>query len=136
MVDYFRWKQKSHLNSGSIDKAEQSASRHPVAGKNPKLLQRLRYALRSRHYSPKTERAYRLWIKRFIFFNKLRHPDEMGEKEINEFLSHLAVNRKVSASTQNQALCAILFFYRYVLNRKIGDLGDLIRAKRPKRLPR
>ena len=60
----------------------------------------------------------------------------MGEKEINEFLSHLAVNRKVSASTQNQALCAILFFYRYVLNRKIGDLGDLIRAKRPKRLPR
>ena len=135
MVDYFRRKQKSHLNSGYGDKAEQSASKHPGAGKTPKLLQRSRYAVRARHYSRKTERAYCLWVKRFIFFNKLRHPDEMGEKEINAFLNHLAVSRKVSASTQNQTLSAILFLYRHLLGRKIGDLGDLVRARRPKRLP-
>lgn len=75
------------------------------------------------------------WIKRFVHFHGNRHPSEMGEKEINAFLSHLAVNKHVSASTQNQALCAIVFLYRHVLNKEIGLLDGLIRAKRPKRLP-
>jgi len=103
--------------------------------KPPKLLDQLRYALRSRHYSGRTEETYCLWVKRFVFYHKLRHPADMGEKEINTFLSHLAIEEKVSASTQNQALSAVLFLYRHVLNRGIGDLGEVIRARKPKRLP-
>ncbi|KPJ59803.1 MAG: integrase [Latescibacteria bacterium DG_63] len=99
------------------------------------MLDQLRHALRCRHYSRRTEQAYCHWVKRFIFFHKLRHPVTMGEREINGFLSHLAVEGKVSASTQNQALSAILFLYRHVLRREIGDPGELIRARKPKRLP-
>jgi len=101
----------------------------------PKLLDRLREALRSRHYSRRTEQAYCHWVRRFIFFHKLRHPADMAEPEINTFLTHLAVKEKVSASTQNQALSALLFLYRHVLGRPIGDLGEVIRARKPKRLP-
>lgn len=92
-------------------------------------------ALRARHYSPRTAEAYRAWVKRFVYFHGLRHPAEMGEFEINAFLTHLAVNEKVSASTQNQALSALLFLYRCVLDREVGDLGDVIRAKYSRRLP-
>jgi len=108
------------------------------AGDNPekpKLLDQFREALRSRHYSRRTEQTYCQWVKRFIYFHKMRHPAEMGEPEINAFLTHLAVRKKVSASTQNQALCSVLFLYRYILNREIGDLGQVIRARKPKRLP-
>jgi integron integrase len=101
----------------------------------PKLLTRMRAALRSRHYSRRTEQAYCGWVKRFIVFHNLRHPEEMGEPEINAFLTHLAVKKNVSASTQNQALSALLFLYRHVLGREIGDLGEVIRARRPRRLP-
>ncbi len=101
----------------------------------PKLLDRLRDALRSRHYSRRTEQCYCHWVKRFIFFHHVRHPAEMAEPEINAFLTHLAVNEKVSASTQNQALSAILFLYRHVLGRPIGNLGEVVRARRPTRLP-
>ncbi len=101
----------------------------------PKLLDRLREALRSRHYSRRTETTYCHWTKRYIFFHHVRHPAEMAEPEINAFLTHLAVKEKVSASTQNQALCALLFLYRHVLSREIGDLGEVIRARKPKRLP-
>jgi site-specific recombinase XerD len=101
----------------------------------PKLLDQLREALRSRHYSRRTEQTYCMWVKRFIYFHKIRHPAQMGEPEINAFLTHLAVKEYVSASTQNQALCAIIFLYRYVLDRKIGDLGEVIRARKPVRLP-
>jgi len=101
----------------------------------PRLLDRFRLALRSRHYSRRTEQTYAQWVKRFIFFHKIRHPAEMAEPEINAFLTHLAVDRKVSASTQNQALSALLFLYRYVIGREVGNLGDVIRARRPKRLP-
>lgn len=97
------------------------------ARQQPKLLDRLREALRSRHYSGRTEHAYCHWVKRFIFFHNVRHPMEMAEPEINAFLTHLAVKKRVSASTQN--------LYRHVLGREIGDLGDVIRARRPKRLP-
>jgi integron integrase len=76
-----------------------------------------------------------LWVKRFIYFHKIRHPAEMGEPEINAFLTHLAVKERVSASTQTQALSAILFLYRHVIGREVGDLGHVIRARKPKRLP-
>jgi integron integrase len=101
----------------------------------PKLLDRLTQALRSRHYSRRTEQTYRHWVKRFIFFHKLRHPVAMAEPEINAFLTHLAVKEQVSASTQNQALAALLFLYRHVLGREVGDLGEVIRARKPTRLP-
>src|SRR5450756_1647100 len=101
----------------------------------PKLMDRLREALRSRHYSRRTEQAYCHWVKRFIFFHGVRHPAEMAEPEINAFLTHLAVDEQVSASTQNQVLSALLFLYRHVLGRKIGELGDVIRARRPRHLP-
>ena len=85
-----------------------------------------------RHYSLRTEQTYIQWIKRFILFHKKRHPRDMGEKEIESFLTHLAVDRKVSASTQNQALSAILFLYQKTLNIKLEWLENVIRAKRPK----
>jgi len=112
----------------------------PIAGqigdfRPPKLLDRLSQALRARRYSRRTETAYRHWVKRFVFFHRLRHPDTMSSAEVNAFLTHLAVGENVSASTQNQALSALLFLYRHVLARELGDLGDLVRARRPRRLP-
>jgi integron integrase len=101
----------------------------------PRLMDEMRDALRSRHYSKRTEKAYCLWVKRYIHFHKLRHPAEMTEPEINAFLTHLAVDEKLSASTQNQALSAILFLYRHVIFYELGDLGDIARARTPKRLP-
>ena len=87
------------------------------------------------HYSIRTEEAYIQWIKRFIFFHNKRHPNEMGEKEIRSFLTHLDVDKHVSASTQNQALSAILFLYKRVLEVDLDWIDDVVRAKRPKRLP-
>lgn len=106
-----------------------------AAGKKQKLIDQLREGLRSRHYSQRTEETYCAWVKRFIYFHNVRHPAGMGEGEINAFLTHLAVEEHVSASTQNQALSALLFLYRHVLNREIGNLGEVIRARRPTRLP-
>ncbi len=105
------------------------------AAKAPKLLGRLREALRARHYSRRTEETYCQWVKRFIFFHNVRHPAEMAEPEINAFLTNLAVKENVSASTQNQALSALLFLYRHVIGREVGDLGEVIRARKPNRLP-
>jgi len=101
----------------------------------PRLLDRLRTALRARHYSLRTEEAYAAWVRRYVLFHNRRHPDEMGEAEINAFLTDLAVTKKVSASTQNQALSALLFLYRDVLGRSLASLGDVVRARRPQRLP-
>ncbi|MCF7797240.1 MAG: integron integrase [Candidatus Marinimicrobia bacterium] len=98
-------------------------------------MDQVKSALRSRHYSRRTEQAYRNWIKRFIYFHHIRHPKDMGELEINAFLSHLALKEKVSSSTQNQALAALLFLYRYVINRDVGDLGNVARARKPRHLP-
>ena len=91
--------------------------------------------MRMRHMSARTEEAYVGWIRRFIFFNRKRHPDEMGESEITAFLSHLATNAHVAASTQNQALAALLFLYQRVLGRDLDWLVNLVHAKRPERLP-
>jgi len=107
----------------------------PAATPQPRLLDQMREALRSRHYSPRTEQSYCHWVKRFVLFHRLRHPSELAEPEINAFLTHLAVKESVSASTQNQALSALLFLYRHVIGREVGDLGDLIRARRPLRVP-
>jgi integron integrase len=101
----------------------------------PKLLEQVRAAIRLRHYSLRTEDTYVHWIKRFIVFHGKRHPVEMGEQEIAQFLSALAVDRQVSASTQNQALNAVLFLYRQVLDLNPGWIDNVVRAKRPQRLP-
>jgi len=100
-----------------------------------RLLDQLRTALRSRHYSRRTERAYCLWVRRFIRFHDLRHPADMAEPEINAFLTHLAVTDKVSASTQNQALSALLFLYRHVVGRQVGELQGVVRARVPSHVP-
>ncbi len=106
-----------------------------AAGRGPSLLARLRTELRSRHYSRRTEQAYVLWTRRFVRFHGLRHPAEMGEVDVNAFLTNLAVERKVAASTQNQALAALLFLCRHVVGRNMGELGPLVRARKPERLP-
>jgi integron integrase len=100
-----------------------------------RLLVCMRDEIRSRHYSLRTEQSYIQWVRRFIFFHNKRHPKEMGEQEISLFLTNLAVERKVAASTQNQALSALLFLYKHVLKQKLEWLDDVVRAKRPKRLP-
>ncbi len=100
-----------------------------------KLLDQVRDAIRARHLSYRTEQAYVDWIKQFILFHNKRHPDEMDETYVSQFLTFLAVKKKVAASTQNQALSAIPFLYRYVLKREIGWVEDVERAKKPSRLP-
>lgn len=101
----------------------------------PRLLDRLREACRVRHYSIRTEDAYHDWCRRFILFHNKRHPAEMGVVEINQFLTHLAVEGNVAASTQNQAFSAILFLYQKVLEVEPGRIEGAIRASQPKRLP-
>lgn len=101
----------------------------------PRLLDRIRIAIRSRHYSPHTEKAYVSWVRQYVLFHGKRHPSEMGVGEIRAFLSYLAMRRRVSASTQNQALSALLFLYRNVLGQPVEWVDDLVRAKRPARLP-
>jgi len=101
----------------------------------PKLIPRLREALRVRHYSLKTEKAYIHWVRRFIFYHNVRHPKDMGAKEVTAFLSYLAQRRNVAASTQNQALAALLFLYKAVLGIDLPWLDGIVRAKRPRRLP-
>jgi integrase len=100
-----------------------------------KLLDRMRARLRTRHYSIRTEDSYVQWAKRFILFRGKRHPSSIGAAEINEFLTHLAVERNVSSSTQSQALVAILFLYCDVLGEEVPLLNDLVRAPRRERTP-
>ena len=100
-----------------------------------KLLDQMREVLRLKHLSYRTEEAYLSWVKRFILFHGKRHPRDMGAPEIRAFLSHLAIHDKVAASTQNGALNALLFLYRYVLQQSFPELPDLERAKRPRRVP-
>jgi integron integrase len=100
----------------------------------PKLLDRVRHACRVRHFSRRTEDAYHDWCRRYILFHKIRHPETMAEPEVNAFLTHLAVERSVAASTQNQALCALVFLYEVVLKQPLDEL-QVVRANRPLRLP-
>jgi integron integrase len=103
--------------------------------RQPKLLERMRIHLRTRHYSIRTEEAYVDWARRFIVFHGKRHPRDMGAAEVEAFLSHLAVERHVSASTQNQAKAALLYLYKQVLEIDLPWLNEVVQAKRPKRLP-
>ncbi len=100
-----------------------------------KLLELVRDCLRTAHYSIRTETTYINWIKRYIFFHRKRHPKDMAAKEIGEFLTHLAVNNNVTSSTQNQALNALVFLYKKVLRMEPGIFENVIRSKRPHRLP-
>jgi integron integrase len=102
---------------------------------SPRLLDRVRDGLRVRHYSYRTEQQYIGWIRRFILFNGKQHPATLGGKEVEDFLRHLATQRDVSASTQNQALAALLFLYRHVLNQDLPWISKVSRAKVPKHLP-
>lgn len=99
------------------------------------LLGEVQRVLRTRRYSPRTERAYVGWIRRYLRFHGLRHPRDLGQEDVSRFLTDLAVRCKVSESTQNQALAAILFLYRHVLRERLPWIEDVERAKRPKRLP-
>jgi integron integrase len=101
----------------------------------PKLLDRVHAAIRLRHYSPRTGEAYAGWVRRYVLFHRKRHPADLGEAEVRQFLSHLAEELKVSAATQNQALNALVFLYREVLQLPFGQLEPFVRAKRPEHLP-
>ena len=107
----------------------------PSQPEAPRLLEQVREAIRVRHYSIRTEQTYVGWIKRFILFHGKRHPRDMGGQEVQQFLSHLAVAGHVAASTQSQALSAVLFLYQQVLKQDIGWLDDVVRAKQPQRVP-
>ena len=107
----------------------------PPAAPKPRLLDRIRGAIRTRHLSRRTEAAYVAWIRRFIFFHDKRHPADMGAAEVTKFLTSLAVDGQVAASTQNQALSALLFLYREVLEVDLPWLDGIVRAQRPERLP-
>ena len=107
----------------------------PELTQSPKLLDRMRVHLRTRHYSLRTEEAYVDWARRFILFHSKRHPQDMGAEEVEAFLSHLAVDRQVAASTQNQAKSALLYLYKQVLGLELPWLDEVVQAKRPQRLP-
>jgi integron integrase len=104
-------------------------------GTRPKLLDQVRHAIRTRHYSRRTETTYADWIRRFIIFHRKKHPSTMGAPEITAFLSWLATTRRVSASTQNQALSAVLFLYRHVLRIDVDRIEQVPRARLPHRVP-
>ena len=110
-------------------------SKGKVPAQGPRLLDRVREAIRRRHYSRRTEETYVHWIKRFIYFSGKRHPAEMGAAEVTAFLNHLVAQRHVASATQNQALAALLFLYRETLGSALPWLDGLDRAKRPVRLP-
>jgi integron integrase len=111
------------------------AEPRPPSYRKPKLLDSFRRVMRGARRSRRTEEAYVQWVRRFVIFHDKRHPDHLGPDEVREFLTYLAVTKKVSASTQTQALCAILFLYRHVLKRDIGLVSDIVRSKKPRRIP-
>src|SRR2546425_1073549 len=114
---------------------DSNTTRHHLTGGPQKLMDRVRHAIRLRHYSHRTEEAYVYWIRRYIVFHKKRHPSDMGAPEVSAFLEWLAMRQRISASTQNQALCALLFLYREVLRLDIGAIQQVPRARTPTRLP-
>jgi integron integrase len=121
---------------GTVDIAgDGSVAQEGAEARKPRLLEQVRRRLRAKHYSLRTEQAYLYWIRRFIIANGKRHPRLMGAPEVEAFLSHLANEGKVSASTQNQALSAVLFLYRQVLGIELPWMENVTRAKRPRRLP-
>lgn len=114
-------------NDPIVPSAVQETSQ--ATGPRPRLLDRVREAIRTRHYSRRTEKTYVTWIRRYILFHGKRHPAEMGARELEHFLTWLAVEGKVAAATQNQALSALLFLYREVLQQEVPWLDGMVRAK-------
>jgi hypothetical protein len=104
-----------------------------TTAKAPRLMDLLRSRIRYLHYSYRTEQAYVYWAKRFIYFHNKKHPKEMGETEIAGFLNHLSTKENVAASTQNQAMNAIVFLYKKVLERELKHIPEFSYAKRPKK---
>ena len=132
MVRHLRWKPVAHLiHSLPPRKAGRMTHQHQP----PRLLEQVRNAIRVRHYSIRTEEAYVQWIKRYIYFHEKRHPKDLNAKHVAAFLSYLAVKRKVAASTQNQALCALVFLYRHVIQKDLGKFEGIVFAKRRRKLP-
>lgn len=130
----YKWKNvtffcKEFTDFDSYNKRESNLHIHM------KFLEKVRKEIRRRNYSYSTEKRYSDWIKQFIRFHDMKHPNQLQEKDIVRFLNHLVQTRNVAASTQNQALCAIIFVYKQVLKSDIGKLNDLKRAKKPKHLP-
>jgi integron integrase len=112
-----------------------ASPREPAAPPGPRLLDRVREAIRLRHLSRRTEKSYVGWVRRFVRYHGMRHPRELGAEEIRQFLTHLAVEGRVGASTQNQALSAVFFLYKSVLDLDVGWVDGIVRAKRPVRVP-
>jgi site-specific recombinase XerD len=106
-----------------------------VSADKPKLLDKVRQALRARRYSSRTEEAYVGWIRRYILFHGKQHPQHLTEEHVTAFLTSLAIEHNVAPSTQNQALSALLFLYKQVLGRELGFVSEVARAKRPPKLP-
>jgi integron integrase len=121
--------------SGILENPAREASAPATGERPPRLLQQMREQIRLRHYSLRTERSYCDWVRRYVRFHGMRHPRQLGPQHMTAFLSSLANRRHVAASTQNQALAALLFLYRVVLRVELPWLGEITRAKRPRRLP-
>jgi integron integrase len=113
----------------------QQAAIDESGASSPRLLEQVQQTIQARHYSPRTQEAYVAWIRRFVLYHGRRHPRELAADEVSAFLTHLAVKRRVSASTQNQALSALLFLYKHVLGMELPWLDGVVRAKAPTRLP-
>jgi integron integrase len=123
------------LSAHHMDRtASKTIPEHEDASK-PRLLDQVRNSIRCKHYSIRTEQSYINWIKRYIFFHGKQHPQNLNENHISEFLTYLAVQKKVASSTQNQALCALVFLYREVIKKDLGQFENLVHAKRPSKLP-
>ncbi|NOX43920.1 MAG: hypothetical protein GXP19_09350 [Gammaproteobacteria bacterium] len=101
----------------------------------PSHFSRLVIEIRNKHYSIRTEHAYENWLVRYIAFNAMQEPAMLDEKAVVAFLEHLVIDRGVSSSTQSQALCAIVFFYKYVIKKELGEFGLFLHSKKPRRLP-
>jgi integron integrase len=123
------------LPRGPVESRDLQAPANPAPAASPRLLDLVSRRIRERRLAHRTEEAYRLWVRRFVLFHRKRHPSELGLIEVNAFLSHLAVEERVSPATQSQALSALLFLYRDVLQLHLGQPRDYMRALRPRRLP-
>jgi integron integrase len=110
-------------------------NKRPSENQKPRLLEEVRNAIRVKHYSIRTEEAYLYWIKKFILFHQKQHPLSLGEAEVREFITYLNLEENVAPSTQNQALSALLFLYKYVLHEDLNWVSEIEWAKKPKRLP-
>lgn len=124
------WNPKESLND-ALDRRHQAAG----SGGQPRLLDQVRNVIRCKHYSIRTEQSYIDWIRRYIYFHGKRHPAELDEAHISAFLTDLAVRGKVAGSTQNQAMCALVFLYKAVLRKELGEFENVVRAKKPQKVP-